>query len=141
MSLAARVTSVFTPTRLAIAAVCLLIAAGLTYLALRKREAFATEKDAVCEVFFFYTAWCPYCKKARPEWDKFKDGHAGEIREGYRLLFTEVDADANETLANKYEVVGYPTIKLVKDGKVTEYDAKPSVATLNQFLDSCFTTA
>ena len=25
-----------------------------------------------------------------------------------------------------------------KDGNVTDYDARPSVATLNQFLDSCF---
>ena len=23
-------------------------------------------------IMYFYTDWCPYCKKAEPEWEKFK---------------------------------------------------------------------
>ena len=26
----------------------------------------------IIDIMYFYTTWCPYCKKARPEWDKFK---------------------------------------------------------------------
>ena len=128
----------FSRTNLIIAFVVLVVA-GLTYLYFtRKPKPKAVEGESVCEVFFFYTDWCPYCKAARPEWDKFKGPLKNTVRDGYQLMFTEVNADTNEALANKYKVDGYPTIKCVKDGKVTDYDARPSVATLNQFLDSCF---
>ena len=39
-------------------------------------------------------------------------------------------------LMDKYNIEGYPTIKLLKDGQVIEYDAKPSKDTLNQFLNT-----
>jgi endoplasmic reticulum resident protein 44 len=96
-----------------------------------------SEKE-VCEVLFFYTTWCPYCKKARPEWDKFKEQWNGRTKNGYAIVMKEIDCDTNDTTAAKYEVVGYPTIKLIKDNKITDYDAKPNLDTLNQFLDSCF---
>jgi hypothetical protein len=51
---------------------------------------------------------------------------------------TEIDCETNVAMANKYNVVGYPTIKLVKNDKVFEYDAKPELESLNQFLASCF---
>jgi hypothetical protein len=35
---------------------------------------------------------------------------------------------------DQYKIEGYPTIKLLKDGQVIEYDAKPSKDTLEQFL-------
>ena len=112
---------------------------GLAYLFYRRRRVEPKKSDEpVCEVFYFYTSWCPYCKKARPEWDKFKEPLQRTTRDGYLLLFTEVDCDVDEALANKFEVTSYPTIKCVKDGNVTDYDARPSLATLNQFLDSCF---
>ena len=55
-------------------------------------------------------------------------------------MFTEVDC-SNETaeveqMMNKYNVEGYPTIKLLKDGQVIEYDAKPSKEALSQFLNT-----
>jgi len=37
---------------------------------------------------------------------------------------------------NKYNVEGYPTIKLIKDGQVIEYDAKPDKPTLVQFFNT-----
>jgi thiol-disulfide isomerase/thioredoxin len=96
------------------------------------------EEEKMCEVFFFYTKWCPYCKKARPEWDKFKAPLENTSREDYKFIFHEVDCDKDEALASKYNVVGYPTIKLLKDGKITEYDAKTSESTLHEFVNSCF---
>jgi hypothetical protein len=39
-------------------------------------------------------------------------------------------------MMNKYNVEGYPTIKLIKDGQVIEYDAKPSKETLTKFLNT-----
>jgi len=134
-----KLKSMFTKTNLIVFGVIVAVL-GLAYLVYRTRrtQAANTDEERVCEVFYFYTPWCPYCKKARPEWDKFKAPLQRTTRDGYLLLFTEVDCDANEALANKFEVTSYPTIKCVKDGHVTDYDARPSLATLNQFLDSCF---
>ena len=41
-----------------------------------------------------------------------------------------------DKMMNQYNIEGYPTIKLLKDGQVIEYDAKPSKDTLNQFLNT-----
>jgi thioredoxin 1 len=86
-----------------------------------------------CEMIYFYTTWCPYCKRARPEWDAFKEEWANKKINGYLITFTEVDCDINETTANKYDVKSYPTIKLIKEGQVYDFDARPTSDTLTQF--------
>ena len=132
-----RLKKVFSLTNAAVLVVVVSVV-GLAYLVYRRKAKPPKEEEPVCEVFYFYTTWCPYCKKAKPEWDKFKQPLQKTMRDGYLLLFTEVDCDANEALANKFNVTSYPTIKCVKDGDITDYDARPSMATLNQFLDACF---
>lgn len=86
-----------------------------------------------CEMIYFYTTWCPYCKRARPEWDAFKEDWKNKKINGYLITFTEVDCDINETTANKYDVKSYPTIKLIKEGQVYDFDARPTSDTLTQF--------
>ena len=90
------------------------------------------------DVYYFYTTWCPYCVKARPEWDKFETYWKDKKKNGYTLLFSEIDCDKNESLASKYDVETYPCIKLIKDGKIYDYDAKPTLENLNKFLNMCF---
>lgn len=91
-----------------------------------------------CEIFFFYTSWCPYCKKAVVEWNKFKAEWNHKTLDGYTLVFKEIDCDINESLATKYNVSNYPTIKLIKDDTVIDYDAKPTVDSLTRFLTVSF---
>ena len=55
-------------------------------------------------------------------------------------MFTDVNC-TNETpeiesLMNKYKIEGFPTIKLLKNGQIIEYDAKPSKTTLVEFLNT-----
>ena len=59
-----------------------------------------------------------------------------QIFNGYKLNFIEVDGEENQELADKYKVEGFPTIKLVKGNQIIEYDAKPSVEHLKEFLNS-----
>lgn len=92
----------------------------------------------VCELFYFYTSWCPYCKKSRVEWNKFKAEWDHKTYNGYVLQFQEIDCDVDETTAEKYNVTKYPTIKLVKDETVIDFDAKPTVDTLTRFLVAGF---
>jgi thiol-disulfide isomerase/thioredoxin len=92
------------------------------------------------ELLFFYADWCPHCKAAKPIWNDLKSEYENKTINGYQIIFTEVDCSEEtsevEKLMNQYSVEGYPTIKLVKDGKVIEYDAKPSKETLTKFLET-----
>jgi thiol-disulfide isomerase/thioredoxin len=92
------------------------------------------------EILFFFTNWCPHCKTAKPVWEELKKEYENKTVNGYNIIFTDVDCTEEtaevDSLMNKYNVEGYPTIKLLKDGQVIEYDAKPSKDTLVQFLNT-----
>jgi thiol-disulfide isomerase/thioredoxin len=92
------------------------------------------------ELMFFYADWCPHCKTAKPIWEDLKSEYENKKINGYTVMFTEVNC-TNETpeiesLMNKYKIEGFPTIKLLKDGQIIEYDAKPSKNTLVEFLNT-----
>ena len=95
----------------------------------------ANNNNLGVDLMYFYTTWCPHCKNARAEWDKFKARVGNNKINGYSINFLEVDCDKDEQEANKYDVEGYPTIKLIKGGSVIEYDAKPDAKTLMQFVE------
>jgi len=92
------------------------------------------------ELLFFFADWCPHCKTAKPIWNELKSQYENKTINGYQVIFTEVNCTEEsaevEKMMNKYSVEGYPTIKLLKDGQVIEYDAKPSKDTLTQFLNT-----
>jgi len=97
-----------------------------------------TQEEKTCELMFFHTTWCPYSKKSMVEWNKFKSEWNRKKIDGYDIIFQEIDCDINEAVANKYNVEKYPTIKLLKDDSIIDFDAKPTVNTLTQFLNSSF---
>jgi len=97
-----------------------------------------TNEDRSIDLYYFYTSWCPYCKKAFQEWDKFKAEWNQKVYEGYKIQFHEVDCDIQEALADKYQVTQYPTVKMIKDDMVIHFDAKPTVHSLITFLMSSF---
>ena len=88
------------------------------------------------EVYFFFTEWCPHCKKAEPIWQQFKEQNEGKIINNYKLIFRDIDADKDEATANLFDVQAFPTIKLKKNQEIIEYDAKPQVSTLNKFVNT-----
>tara|TARA_Y100000816_G_C26065688_1_gene560035 strand:- start:155 stop:634 length:480 start_codon:yes stop_codon:yes gene_type:complete len=95
-----------------------------------------TSSEKVATIYYFYTDWCPYCKKAKPEWEKFEKLYKDKTINNYRLEFKSVDCDKDEATAGQFKVESYPTIKLVKDGSIIEYDAKPKFETLKMFVES-----
>ena len=100
----------------------------------------STTNGKTAELLFFFADWCPHCKAAKPIWNDLKSEYENKTINGYKILFTEVDCSEEtaevEKLMNQYSVEGYPTIKLLKDGQVIEYDAKPSKEVLTKFLNT-----
>lgn len=64
----------------------------------------------------FYAPWCGHCKNLAPHWKKAAKDLDGEVKLGM------VDATVHGSLAQKYEVKGYPTIKVFKNGKAEDYN-------------------
>jgi thiol-disulfide isomerase/thioredoxin len=92
------------------------------------------------EVLMFYTDWCPHCISAKPEWNKFKEKYKNTPVKGYQLTFNDVnctkESAESERLMEKYSVDGFPTIKLVVNGKTINFDAKPTEENLTTFVNS-----
>ena len=86
----------------------------------------------------FRTQWCPHCKNASMEWNKFKDyidrTNSGNTK--YQVILTQIDCDQNPVLADKYNIEGYPTVKLFYKGTTYHYDAKVKKDQLIEFLES-----
>jgi len=101
---------------------------------------FGSNENKTAELLFFYADWCPHCKSAKPIWEELKAEYKNKIVNGYTIIFSEINCSEEnaevEKMMNKYNIEGYPTIKLLKDGQVIEYDAKPDKDSLNQFLNT-----
>ena len=61
---------------------------------------------------YFGTDWCFYCKKFNPKWKKLVESHKKNKHISFKK--TVVD-ESNEDLVNKFNIVSYPTLLLVKD--------------------------
>lgn len=88
-------------------------------------------------LYYFYTDWCPMCKKAAPELKALKSETNGVVN-GINIIFRDIDCDADSATADKFSITGYPTIKLVYRDKTYEYDAKPDRVVLTKFLTEIF---
>ena len=67
----------------------------------------------------FYAPWCGHCKKLLPEWTEAATKLKGQIK------IAKIDATVNTQMAGKYQIQGYPTIKVFAPGKektVEEYN-------------------
>ena len=71
-----------------------------------------------------------------PVWKQFKEQLKGQKVNGKKVNFIDVDCEKDTTTADKFNVKGYPTIKLVNNNQIIEYDAKPDVDTLTEFINT-----
>merc|ERR1711916_170121 len=81
----------------------------------------------------FYAPWCGHCKRLAPEWEKY--GKETDINVG------KVDCTVEKSVCSKFGVRGYPTLKMVKDGKVYDYSGQRTISAFKSFVDGGYASA
>jgi protein disulfide-isomerase-like protein len=89
-----------------------------------------TTKDVLVE---FYAPWCGHCKRLAPDWDKLSGVFANEED----VVIAKVDCTVEESLKDKYDVKGFPTLKFFsKENKAGEkYEGGRSLNDLVSFIN------
>ena len=74
--------------------------------------------------------WCGHCKDLKPKWNKLKKGHLKN-----KVTFTEINGDDNLDLCKERNVEGFPTIRVVKNGKENDYDGRREIKDIVYFIE------
>ncbi|XP_075683010.1 protein disulfide-isomerase A4 [Rhinoderma darwinii] len=67
----------------------------------------------------FYAPWCGHCKQFAPEYEKIAETLK---KNDPPIPVAKVDATEATKVAEKYDISGYPTIKIFKKGQPVDYD-------------------
>lgn len=79
----------------------------------------------------FYAPWCGHCKRLSPELDKAAAALA-ELEKP--IVIAKVDADKYRRIGDKYEIDGFPTLKLFMHGVPVDYNGPRKADLLVRFL-------
>lgn len=74
---------------------------------------------------------CPYCEKFNPEWDAFTK-QAGSLN----VTAAKVMVDDQPDLVKKKGVSGFPTIRIEKEGKESDYEGQRTASALSSYIKS-----
>jgi thiol-disulfide isomerase/thioredoxin len=102
-----------------------------------------TQQETIdnAELYFMFAEWCPYSKKVMPIWDSLKEKYNRKKVNDYAVVFKELDGDKNEKEIDDFskrfnkKIDGYPTIILIKQNEVIEFDAEPTKENLTAFIE------
>ena len=107
------------------------------------KESFSNNKlnngEPESKLMFFYANWCPHCKEAKPEWTKAKEYYDTHSINGHTLKCVEYDCTEPtpeiEALMDKYKVDSYPTIILESNGSTDTLSVKPTLQSIQNFVN------
>jgi thiol-disulfide isomerase/thioredoxin len=102
----------------------------------------ANRREKTAEVLLFSTIWCPHCVKAKIPWDKFTKATDGTVINGYKISCINIDCtdgEANPEIQaqiQKYNIEHYPTVKMLINDKIIDYEASVTEPNLSNFVNT-----
>lgn len=100
---------------------CLLLAVCALFLCVASAEVQVATKDNFDKLISgdltlmkFYAPWCGHCKTLAPEFEKAAEALAGVA------VLAEVDCTKETAIASKYDIKGFPTLIIFRNGEKTE---------------------
>ena len=92
-------------------------------------------KPNEANLYFFYTNWCGFSKKAMPEWTKLEEKLKRESYFGKtHVKPVSVDCEADRAMCTLYDVQGYPSVVLETKAGITEYTGRMTYSNIMTFL-------
>ena len=74
----------------------------------------AVLKSQAPAVVDFYADWCGPCRAVGPVIESLAQEYAGKVN------FAKVDTEANQVLAERYDIVSIPTVMIFKEGRIVD---------------------
>jgi thiol-disulfide isomerase/thioredoxin len=74
----------------------------------------------------FYAHWCGYCTKFMPIWEK--------LEKDLDIKTIKINCPENENLCDKYNIQGYPTIKLFKNEQEIDFNKSRTYEGVMEFV-------
>jgi protein disulfide-isomerase A6 len=101
----------------------------------------AVVSDPTKTVFLeFYAPWCGHCKSLAPKYEELATAFAGEAD----VVIAKIDATEQEELSRRYEVSGFPTLKMVPKGtdrSAIDYQSARELEPMVEFVNEHAGTA
>ncbi|XP_046737087.1 endoplasmic reticulum resident protein 44 isoform X1 [Diprion similis] len=84
----------------------------------------------------FYAEWCRFSSMLAPIFDEAADKVAAEFPEAGRVVMGKVDCDSESSVASRFHITKYPTLKVIRNGQPTkrEYRGQRSSEAFVQFV-------
>jgi len=82
----------------------------------------------------FYAPWCAHCKRLAPTYEKLATELKGKVNVG------KIDCTEQTSLARRFEIKSYPTIKFYKNGEIRDYKLERTVDAFTAFATSGYTS-
>ena len=86
-------------------------------------------------LILYYTNWCGYCKRFKPEWAKIMEYYKSASDP---VECVSIDCEKNDKVCERDGVKGFPTIRLIdgNNGNVINYEGKRSMMDVINFVKS-----
>merc|ERR1712146_821849 len=74
--------------------------------------------------------WCGHCKKLSPTWAQL----AAKANKSGKYTVAKVDCTVQKAVAADMGIRGFPTIKMIIDGEVHDYNGARSIEAFEEFV-------